>query len=78
MYYVYILRDKKTNKFYKGFTEDLKTRVIKHKNHKVKTTKNWDLELVYYEAFISKKHARIEEIFLKSGKGRERLNYLLK
>jgi hypothetical protein len=33
--------------------------------------------LVYYEAFLSKTDARREELFLKSGKGRERIKYLL-
>jgi len=33
--------------------------------------------LIYYEAFLSKKDARREELFLKTGKGRERLTYLL-
>ena len=34
-------------------------------------------KLVYYEAFLSKKDALREELFLKSGKGRERIKYLL-
>ena len=34
--------------------------------------------LVYYEAYVSKMDAVEEEIFLKSGKGRERLNICLR
>lgn len=77
MYYVYLLRDKISKKLYKGFTTDLRKRLVVHNDHKVRTTKNWDVELVYYEAFLSEKQARIEEKFLKSGKGRDRLHYLL-
>ena len=78
MYYVYILRDKNTSKLYKGYTDDLKERYKDHKNKKVRTTKSWDIELIYYEAFLNERQARVEEKFLKSGKGRERLNYILK
>jgi len=34
--------------------------------------------LIYYEVFISKKDAVMEEKFLKTGRGRERLKFLLK
>ena len=77
MYYVYILQDQK-KKLYKGSTMDLKKRVISHNSGKIRSTKNerpW--KLIYYEAFISKRLARKEELFLKSGKGRERIRYLL-
>ena len=77
MYYVYILKGV-NNKFYKGFTTDLKKRFVDHNSGKVRSTKNgkpW--ELIYYEAFQSKKSARKEELFLKTGKGRERIKYLL-
>jgi len=32
---------------------------------------------VYYEAFNNKTDARREELFLKTGKGKERVQYLL-
>jgi len=41
------------------------------------TSQNKPWELVYYEAFISKSDAQREEEFLKSGKGRERIRFLL-
>lgn len=34
--------------------------------------------LIYYEAFSDKEDATREEKFLKSGKGRERIQWLLK
>ncbi len=79
MFYVYILRSKKTGKLYKGFTDDLRNRIIRHNTGKVKSTKNgkpW--ELLHYQVFKNKTDARREELFLKTGQGRERIKYLLK
>jgi len=78
MYYVYILKSEKTGKLYKGLTSDLKRRLNEHNNREEKSTKNgapW--KLIYYEAFSNKTDARREELFLKSGKGKERIKYLL-
>ncbi len=78
MYYVYILRSDSDEKLYKGFTQDLKRRISEHNSGKSGFTRGkgpW--KLVYYEAFASKKDARREELFLKSGKGKERIKYLL-
>ncbi|MFA6428628.1 MAG: GIY-YIG nuclease family protein [Candidatus Buchananbacteria bacterium] len=78
MYYVYILKSKKINKLYKGSTADLKQRLIDHNRGKVKSTKAFSpWVLIYYETFISKKDALVEELFLKSGKGKERIKFLL-
>ncbi len=79
MYYVYILKSNENGKLYKGFTVDLRRRIDEHKSGKSTYTKNngqW--RLIYYEAFISKSDALREEKFLKSGKGRDRIEYLLK
>jgi len=62
---------------YVGSTDDIKLRLSNHNAGKVISTKAgrpWNL--IYYEAFLSKKDARREELFLKSGKGRERIKYL--
>lgn len=78
MYYVYILFSEKLNKKYIGFSSDLKKRLLEHNKGKsvfTRTGKPW--KLLYYEAFMMEKDARVEELFLKSGKGRERLRYLL-
>ena len=80
MYYIYVLFSKSTGKLYKGFTHDLKIRFIQHNNKRVTSTKSgsgvpW--KLVYYEAFVNKTDALREEKFLKSGKGKERLKFLL-
>jgi len=78
MYYVYILKSQKNEKLYKGFTNDLKKRIKDHNFGRSPFTKNnrpW--KLIYYEAFISEKDARREELFLKSGRGKERIKHLL-
>lgn len=60
-------------------SKDLKNRVTQHKAGLVKSTATEvDWSLVYYQAFVDKTDARREELFLKSGKGRQRLNFLLK
>ena len=79
MYYVYILLSKDKEVLYKGSTADLKTRINQHNSGKVRATKSrkpW--KLIYYEAFDNKTDALREERFLKTGKGRERVEYLLK
>jgi len=79
MYYVYILQSQRDAKLYKGVTNDLRRRFREHNLGKSAFTKNngpW--KLVYYEAFINKNDAVAEETFLKSGKGKERIKYLLK
>ncbi|MBI2482072.1 MAG: GIY-YIG nuclease family protein [Candidatus Vogelbacteria bacterium] len=78
MYYVYVLRSLRNNKLYKGFTADLKRRVKEHSLGNSKfTSNNGPWKLVYYQAFVSEKDARREELFLKTGKGKERLKFLL-
>ena len=79
MQYVYIIYSKKTKKRYIGKTNDLKLRLSWHNRGLTKSTKPgipW--KLIYYQAFLNKKDASQEELFLKTGKGRERLKFLLK
>lgn len=77
MYYVYILQGI-NRKLYKGSTNDLKKRISDHNSGRVRSTKigrPW--KLIYYEAFVSKRLATKEELFLKTGKGRERIKFTL-
>ena len=79
MHFVYILYSKKLNKKYIGYSNNLTQRLREHNNGKSNYTSNgipW--KLIYYEVFSSEKDARNEELFLKTGKGRERIKYLLK
>ncbi len=58
---------------------NLRNRLLEHNRGESSFTnrgKPW--KLIYYEAFNSKIDASEEEIFLKSGKGRERIDYCLK
>ena len=67
------------DKRYIGFTKNLIERRKQHNQKETTFTKTgapW--QLIYYEVFRSKKDAMEEEKFLKSGKGRERLSFLLK
>lgn len=72
MYYVYILRSLKDNKLYVGKTTDLKRRLSEHNSGRVVSTKNRKpFELIFYEAFKNKTDAGKDELFFKSGYGRE-------
>lgn len=79
MYYVYILYSKSIKKLYKGSTNDLRRRIKEHNSGHVKFTssgKPW--VLIHYQGFLNKKDTVREELFLKTGKGRERIKFLLK
>ena len=87
MFYTYILLcsggQHKNPDFYIGSTSNLKERLASHKSKNVSTTKSFDkIELVYYEACLSKTDARKRELQLKTGFGRgyikRRLEYYLK
>jgi len=60
MYYVYVLKSKKTDRFYYGYTNDLARRVKQHNNNKGN-----DWELIYYEAYRAESDARTRERRLK-------------
>ncbi len=68
MHYVYILKSLKDKRLYIGYTSDLKLRYKEHCDGKVKSTKDRrPLELIYYEAYKSKRDAQNREIYLKGG-----------
>ncbi len=78
MHYVYILLCK-DQKFYVGFTSDLSSRYIEHKNGKVTSTKcRLPLKLIFYECYLNKYGALRRENYLKTEKGRTTLRYMLK
>ena len=79
MYYVYILRSIKDKKLYIGKTNDLKKRYKLHIKGQVKATKyRLPLELIFYESFKNKTDANRDELFFKSGYGREIIQDKLK
>ncbi|MGH6855944.1 MAG: GIY-YIG nuclease family protein [Aestuariivirga sp.] len=72
MYYVYILRSETSlDRYYIGFTEDLKKRLGQHNaGESIHTNKYLPWRLKTYTAFDSKKKAQQFEACLKSGYGR--------
>jgi putative endonuclease len=72
MFYTYVLKSKKDDKLYVGWTIDLKHRLKFHHEGKVEATKHRiPLELVYYEACLNEDKAIKREKYLKSGFGRK-------
>ncbi|MFA6105305.1 MAG: GIY-YIG nuclease family protein [Patescibacteria group bacterium] len=71
MFYTYVLKSQKDNELYIGWTDDLKSRIKKHNDGLVESTKNRKpLILVYYEACLNKDAAIAREKSLKTGFGR--------
>lgn len=79
MYYVYILRSKKNNQQYTGFTNDLQRRLDEHNNGESGyTSTRRPYELMYYEASRNVKDAIAREKYLKSGMGKRYLKNRMK
>ena len=71
MYWVYILRSRKTGRHYTGSCEDLADRLARHNSGQSKATRHgvpWDL--VYQEPFSTRADAVCRERQLKTGCGR--------
>jgi putative endonuclease len=69
MYYVYVLRGPKS--FYTGSTNDLKRRMHEHdKGRSFATKSGGPWKLIYYEACVAEKDARLREKYLKSSWGK--------
>lgn len=78
-YYTYVLKSEVDGKLYTGWTNNLIDRVRGHKVGLVESTKNRrPLQLIYYEACLSKEKAILREKQLKTGFGRAYLNRRLK
>lgn len=66
MYYIYILKSILNGTYYTGSTNDLKKRLVEHNTGKVFSTKRYKpWKLLYYEAYIEEKLARLREHRLK-------------
>jgi len=75
LFYVYLIKTIKgfKNKSYVGFTNNIKSRLIKHNtNRGAKATKGYKWELIYKKSFFSKSKALSYEYLLK----RDRLKRL--
>ncbi|MFQ5452333.1 MAG: GIY-YIG nuclease family protein [Candidatus Paceibacterota bacterium] len=72
MYYVYLIQSQnRPDKLYLGSTNDLRRRLKQHNGNKSLFTARYSpWKLIYYEAFLSQKDARVRESKLKNhGKG---------
>lgn len=70
-HFVYILKSEKDNKFYTGYTKNLKLRFKLHQDGKVPSTKlRQPLKLIYYEACLNQKDATHREKYLKTYLGK--------
>ena len=70
MFVTYILRSKKTKRYYYGHTTDLDKRLGEHNKARVRSTKHgipW--EVIYTEQFETKSEAYKRELFFKSIEG---------
>ncbi len=71
-YYVYILLSIKDNKFYTGYTKNLKVRFDEHNRGYVDSSKNRrPFKLIYYEACLNRKDAMDREKHLKTHNGKK-------
>ena len=78
-FYTYTIFSLKDEKFYTGYTIDLKRRLQEHANGLSKATRfRRPFLLIHYEYFINEIDAKAREIFLKSGFGRSQLKQALK
>ncbi|OGE87911.1 MAG: excinuclease ABC subunit C [Candidatus Doudnabacteria bacterium RIFCSPLOWO2_02_FULL_49_13] len=79
MFYVYVLLSIKDKRFYTGSTVDLRKRFSQHNNQEVLSTKGrGPFALIYYEACLNEKDARIREKYLKTGMGKRYIKNRLK
>ncbi|MFA5780132.1 MAG: GIY-YIG nuclease family protein [Elusimicrobiota bacterium] len=79
MYYVYVLLSDKDHNLYVGYTNNLKTRIDKHNNGYVLSTKNRrPIKLIYYEACLNQQDAVKREKYLKTAWGKRYIKNRLK
>ena len=71
MYYTYVLLSKKDEKYYAGYSKNLKLRFKQHQDGKVLSTKNRrPFILIYYEACLNQSDALRREKYLKTHYGK--------
>jgi len=75
MFYTYILLSLKDNKWYTGYSNDLKKRI---KGLVYASSKRRPFKLIYYEACLNEHDAMARELYLKSGMGKRYIKNRLK
>ena len=79
MYFVYILYSKNYDRYYVGHCENLITRLIRHNNKGVPSTKPYvPWEMVYTENFVSRSSASAREKEIKNKKSRKYIEFLIR
>ena len=78
-YYIYILKSLKDGNLYTGYTNNLKSRLEKHNNGEVSSTKNRrPFELIYFEGCLNQQDATHREKYLKTSWGKRYLKERMK
>lgn len=78
MFYLYILKNEETDRFYIGSTNDLARRIKQHRSGRTRTTKVLKtFKLVYKEEYNTLLEARDREKQLKSYKSKKYLKWLI-
>ena len=71
MFYTYVLRSKKDNNMYTGYTKNLKLRFERHNKGLVPSTKERrPLKLIYFEACLNQQDATRREKYFKTFYGK--------
>jgi putative endonuclease len=79
MYFVYVLFSQGDNKFYIGYTQNLRRRMGEHRYRCNHTTVRYERpHLIYYEVFSCKEDALRREKYFKTTKGRKGLRLILR
>jgi putative endonuclease len=77
--YTYVLYSPSADRFYIGFTHDLRKRLAKHNNglnFSTQFSKPW--KLIYYESHLNENDARRREKYLKTTAGHQALQKMLR
>lgn len=79
MWYVYVLKSLQYDQWYTGMTNDLRRRFSEHNEGESLYTKTrGPYKLIYYEASLDEKDAKLREKYLKTGMGKRYLKNRLK
>ena len=79
MFYIYILKSQKNDRWYTGSTNDLRKRLKQHNEGRSTWTKDkgpWGL--IYYEGCLNEEDSRSREKYLISGMGKRYLKIRLR
>lgn len=70
MHHIYLIEELQTQKWYIGYTTNMKRRLAEHNDHKNISTAKGTWKLIYCESYLNKMDALGREKFFKSGSGR--------